>query len=121
MIRLYLDEDTMRRSLVVALRSAGLDVLTTGEAGRRRESDDSQLAFTTSLGRVCYTANGGDFSQLHARYAAQGRSHSGIIILGEQRLGVGEQVRRILRLAAELTENDMKNRLEWLNRWVGRE
>lgn len=109
----------MRRSLVVALRSAGLDVLTTGEAGRHRQSDEAQLVFAKALGRVRYTANIGDFSQLHSQYAAGGRRHSGVIILREQRLGVGEQVRRILRLAAELAETAMGNRLEWLSRWAG--
>jgi hypothetical protein len=113
-IRLYIDEDSMQRALVRALRSAGFDVLTAAEAGRRGTSDAEQLAFATTEERVCYSANVGDFSALHARYLRAGRAHAGIILLPDQRMPVGEQLRRIRQLTERVAEPEMRSRLEWL-------
>ena len=118
MIRLYLDEDCMRRSLVAGLRAAGFDVLTAAEALRRGEPDEGQLLFAASQERVCYTSNVGDFSALHIAFARSGRAHSGIIVLTDQLMGVGEQLRRLNALAAATTEEEMRSRLEWLGRWA---
>ena len=115
MIRIYLDEDSMQRALVRALRSAGFDVLTTEEAGRRGQSDSEQLAFATLNERVCYTANVGDFSALHAVYLREERSHGGIILLPDQRMPVGEQLRRLRALTRRVAEREMQSRLERLN------
>jgi len=38
-VRLYLDEDAMRRSLVFALRARNLDVLTAADAGMINRAD----------------------------------------------------------------------------------
>ena len=42
-IKLYLDEDTINRALIRALRLRGIDVLTTQEAERMATSDKEQL------------------------------------------------------------------------------
>jgi hypothetical protein len=47
-IRLYLDEDAQRTSLVRALRARRIDVLTASEAGKIGISDADQLAFAAS-------------------------------------------------------------------------
>ena len=52
----------MTASVVAALRIAGIDVLTTREAGRLDAVDVDQLAFAASMGRAVYTANRGDFA-----------------------------------------------------------
>jgi hypothetical protein len=39
-IRLYFDEDSMRRSLVRALRARGVDVITALDAGMIEREDD---------------------------------------------------------------------------------
>ena len=51
-IRLYLDEDTMDRALVSALRARGVDMLTAHEANRIERPDDDHLAFATAEERV---------------------------------------------------------------------
>jgi hypothetical protein len=48
--RLYLDEDTMRRALVFALRARGVDVLPAAEAGMINRDDGSHLAIAAELG-----------------------------------------------------------------------
>jgi hypothetical protein len=116
-IRLYCDEDSMRHALVLALRKRGVDVLTVLEAGTIEDQDERQLAFAASQGRAIYSYNVGDFCRLHAQWLAEGRSHAGIILAQQLQFSVGEQVRRLARLVDSLSEEEMRNRLEFLGRW----
>ena len=52
----FTDED-IYAAVAVALRKAGLDAVSTPEAGRLGESDDSQLAWAADQGRVLVTFN----------------------------------------------------------------
>lgn len=61
---LYIDEDSCGRRLVAGLRRLGFDVLTVDEAKTRRWSDEQQLQFATSAGRLVVSANVGDFARL---------------------------------------------------------
>jgi hypothetical protein len=87
-INLYIDEDAMDSDLVAALRSRGVTVIT---------------AFN-----VC------DFFQLHTEWIVAGRDHSGMILARQQRLSIGEQLRRILRLLSNTTAVEMRNHVEFL-------
>ncbi len=100
MIKVYLDEDMSRHQLVGALRARGFDVSTSFEAGMNGRSDDSQLSFASSEGRLILTANARDFGQLHVDWLGRGRTHSGIMLVPQQRYSTGEVVRRLLRAAA---------------------
>lgn len=79
-IRLYFDEDSMRRSLVRALRARGVDVITALDAGMIEREDAEHLDYATEQGRVLCTFNVGDFYGLHSDYVAQGKPHAGIIL-----------------------------------------
>jgi hypothetical protein len=46
-----------------------------------------------------------------------GKSHAGIILARQQYYSVGEQLRRILKVNAAKTGDDMKNQVEFLNAW----
>ncbi|MEK7217242.1 MAG: DUF5615 family PIN-like protein [Chloroflexota bacterium] len=114
MFRLYHDEDALQAALVAALRRAGFDCLTAGEARMRGQPDDHQLAFATGEGRVLYTRNTGDFRRLDAEWRLSGRHHAGIIVLTGQRTPIGAQLRAIHVLAEKFTAQDMADRLEFL-------
>ena len=116
-IRLYFDEDSMHHGLVAALRSRGADVLTAFESGMSRADDEDQLTFARSEQRVVYTFNVGDFCDIHSRWLAAGDSHFGIIIAPQQRMSVGEQLRRLLEQMAALSAGEMNDRLEFLSNW----
>ncbi len=79
-IRLYLDEDTISRALIRALRARNIDVLTAHEAKQMGVPDETQLAFATQENRVIFTFNTRDFAQLHKTYLARGQHHTGIIV-----------------------------------------
>jgi hypothetical protein len=51
-IRLYMDEDSMSRSLVRALRARRVDVTTALEEGMIERSDAEHLDYATTQGRV---------------------------------------------------------------------
>jgi hypothetical protein len=165
-IRLYFDEDSMRRSLVRVLRARGIDVIT-GKAGKAPlvhqgderpnpyvratlnrafpyekpqverqkpwmftlgfftaldaemigRKDTEHLDYATEQGRVLCTFNVGDFCRLHSDYVAQGRRHAGIVLMQQQRFSVGEQMRRLLRLIASKSADEMENWIEFLSAW----
>ena len=116
-LKLHLDEDADGHALLRALRQRGLDVSSTGEQRLLQRSDREQLEWTTSQDRVIYTYNASDFCRLHTEFLQQGRHHSGIIIGDQQTLSIGEEMRRLLKLAQAKTAEDLRNQLEFLNNW----
>jgi predicted nuclease of predicted toxin-antitoxin system len=116
-IRLYFDEDSMHRSLVRALRARGVDVITALDAGMIEQADADHLDYATEQGRVLCSFNVGDFYRLHADYVTQGKPHAGIILMRQQYYSVGEQMRRLLRLIASKSADEMKNWVEFLSAW----
>jgi predicted nuclease of predicted toxin-antitoxin system len=116
-IRLYLDEDAMSRSLARELRARGIEVTTTISEGMLGRDDAAQLEFAKTQGRVIYTYNVADYYRLHTEYIMQGKTHAGIILGNQRRYTIGEQIRRVLKLMAALSAEDMQNRAEYLSAW----
>jgi len=80
-------------------------------------NDSEHLNYATAQGRVLYSFNMGDFDALHAAYLSEGKSHTGIILAPQQRYGIGEQMRRLLRLIHTISAEEMRDRLEFLSAW----
>lgn len=114
-IRLYMDEDAQRNSLIRALRARQFDVLTANEAGQTGIPDPEQLAFASAHDRTVFTFNRGDFIQLHIQYLHQNRSHAGIIV--SDQLEIRIVIRRLLKLLNARSAEDMRNWLEFLSNW----
>jgi hypothetical protein len=114
---LLLDEDSMSRPLVRALRARGVDVTTVQEQHTRSRADDDQLALAAGLGRVLCSKNVRDFSRLHSEYLASDRHHRGIVLISWQHDEIGEQLRRLLNLLAARTAAEMIDSLEYLSSW----
>jgi hypothetical protein len=117
MFRLYIDEDSMDRDLVRALRARGVDVITAQEVDMMGRSDEDHLLFATGQGRVLYSFNRGDFFRLHTQYVTNAKSHAGILLARQQHYSVGEQMRRLLRVMAVRSAADMCDRIEFLSAW----
>jgi len=95
---------------MVAFRTAGIDILTTPEAGRVGSGDTDQLAFAVSQERSLYTANKADFARLHNAYMIAEQSHAGIVICTWQEMPPERQVRRLLELIEAGRIDSMRNR-----------
>jgi hypothetical protein len=118
-IPLYPDEDSVRRSLIRGLRANRIDVISTAELGRLGADDEDQLRFAASQGRAIYTANLADFYRPAARCVLKpGRHHAGMVVLAEQRTPVGAQIRALTALARAYSPATMRDRLEFLIKWL---
>jgi hypothetical protein len=91
-IRLYLDEDAMRRTLVFGLRARSVDIPTASDAQMVNRDDSEQLLVAA-------------------------RPHAGIIVAQQQRYPVGEEIKRIVRLLGSIKAEHMGNRIEFLSAW----
>lgn len=116
-ILLYLDEDASDADFVQALRSRQVDVLTVADVGMLYRSDDEQLDWARRNNRVIFSFNTRDFYQLHAQMIEEGLSHAGMILAPQQRYGIGELMRRVLRLMHTKTAEEMQGQVEFLSNW----
>ena len=106
----------MDRRVEAGLVRLGFDVLSVTDAGRRGLSDEEQLSFAAETDRTIFTGYSADFPGLHWAWMAAGRSHAGIIVLSERRLGVGVQIRALEDIDRERGEEGMRNHLEFIGR-----
>jgi hypothetical protein len=113
-IRIFTDEDVYGAT-APALRQAGIDAISTPEAGRLGESDESQLEWACDQGRSLVTFNVAHFARMHGDWMRAGRHHAGIIVSSQQPLG--KLLRRFKRLANGLDAESMRDRLEFLGDW----
>ena len=116
-ICLYLDEDAMSNSLLKALRSKEIDVVSVQEAGTEGSPDDQQLEWATSQGRVIYSHNISDFCRLHSQYLELGRNHAGIALI-PQNTTIGDQVRAIVAFVSQKTLENMQNECIFLSQFL---
>ena len=108
----------MEKSLIIAFRNAGLDVITVTDVERQSYSDEAQLIWATEQGRVIYSYNRRDFCRLHSEYLAAERNHAGIILLQQQRYSVGQKLKGVLKLAATLSAEEIVNQLVFLSAYI---
>ena len=117
-VRFYFDADSMERALVSGLRARGIDATTSLESGMADNSDEEQLEFARAEGRVLFSFNVSDFQRIHTEYLSRGRTHAGIILAAQQRYSVGERIRRLLRVIAAKSAEEMQDRVEFLSDWT---
>jgi Domain of unknown function (DUF5615) len=121
-IKLYFDEDSMSHAVVHGLRARGVDVMTALEVDLLEHADEEHLSFAASERRALYSFNIGsfnigDFQALHTTWLQESKSHAGIVLARQRAFGVGEQVRRLLKLLAQLTPERCKT--DWSSLAVG--
>ena len=107
-IRFHLDENCDPR-IAAGLRLHGVDLTTTTEAGLLRASDEEQLRFAASEGRVIVT---GDEDFL--RMDAAGAVHSGIAYVRQDVCSLGEVIRWLALLWELLEPAEMRGHVEYL-------
>jgi len=113
-IKLYLEEH-VQVSLAEGLRTRGVDMMTTQEAGNYSLDDIGQLNFAAKEDRVLVSFNKRHFAKIHYEWMEKGMTHAGIIL--SDQLTVGIIIRRLMRLYFSLSREDMQNRLEYLSAW----
>ena len=115
--RLYFDADSMERAVVFGLEARGIDATTALRAGLSNASDDAQLDYASSQGRILFRFNASDFLRIHTERLSSGQTHAGIIVAPQQRYSVGERIRRLLVLLSSRSAEAMRDRIEFLSNW----
>ncbi|CAN5227653.1 hypothetical protein BH20ACI1_BH20ACI1_19700 [soil metagenome] len=116
-IKLYLDEDAQRKSLIFALQRYKIDVLTPNDMETTGFTDEEQLEFATSLNRTILTYNAKDFAQLHSEFLKMEKSHAGIIIIQQINFDIGKAIHQLSRLLHIKSAEEIQNNIEYLNNW----
>ena len=107
----------MRRALVRALDARDVDIVTALDEGMIQRRDEEHLDYATAQGRVLFSFNIRDFYRLHTVYLGAGKVHAGVLLAQQQRYSVGEQMRRMLKLIASRSAEEMVNQIEFLTAW----
>jgi len=113
-IRIYTDED-VTISVCKALRLRGFEAFATIEENKCESSDEEQLEYATSIAAVLLTHNVQDFPRIHYEFVKKKLHHNGIIVA--KQAAVGEIIKCLVRLAAAVSAEDMRDRLEYLSSW----
>ena len=79
-MKLYLDEDISPKVSII-LRKNGIDAVSAHETGMLEASDENQLSFAVSEGRVMVTRNRDDFITLTVQFFEALKPHKGLIIV----------------------------------------
>lgn len=110
----YLDEH-LSPLLARMLRNREVDCLTAIEAGNLGQSDEAQLTYATSHGRVLLTFDREDFLALATQWAERGRPHAGLIV--SRQGSASELLRPLLHLISLRGKDDLHNHILWLQNY----
>ena len=111
-LKIYLNEN-LSWKIAKVLREYGYDVVSSYEVGMNAEDDEVQFDFAVSEERAVLTNNFGDFVRVYQEYASSGKDHYGIIFTTKCTLAV--MIKRLRRLLENVTAENMKNQIRWLN------
>jgi len=114
-ISLYMDEDSAYRRLPALLRAEGFDAISALELGHTGSEwdDEKHLTYAAENQRALVTHNTKHFSPLAQKWEGAGRDHYGIIV--SEQVGIGEVLRRLLRLLDSVTKDEMKKKVRFLS------
>ncbi len=113
-MKLYFDEH-VHPLVAVMLRERGIDCRTTQEAGNLGRSDEAQLHYATTQGRVLVTFDRRDFLILANQWATIHRQHAGLIL--SKQSPVQELVRYLLRCHTRHQHEDLTDHVLWLQNY----
>ena len=107
-IRFHLDENAPP-AIALGLRQRGIDVTTSQEVGLLGASDQKQLAYATSKGRVTFTQDA-DFLIM----AAHTSEHSGITYARKGSRSIGQIIQALELVHGVMTAEEMRGHVEYL-------
>jgi len=108
-IRIYTNE-SVNVAIAEGLRRRGVNAISAKDAGNLGLTDEDQLKYALKEKLVIFTHDD-DFLSLVRKSKLE---HGGIIYVHQQRLSIGEYIRRIKFLVETRSPNEMMNRIEFL-------
>ncbi|MBE9054256.1 DUF5615 family PIN-like protein [Nostocales cyanobacterium LEGE 11386] len=107
-IRFHLDEN-VSNAIADGLRRRGIDVTTTPEQGLISVSDEEQVLFALTEGRVIFTQDA-DFLRLHQANV----KHAGIVYCSQGSRSIGNIIRSLIMIWEWLDLDDMNSHVEFI-------
>ncbi|NEO79763.1 DUF5615 family PIN-like protein [Moorena sp. SIO4G3] len=107
-IRFHLDEN-VNKAIADGLSRRKIDVTTTSDAGLISSSDEEQLRFAYSQGRVMFTQDS-DFLKLHN----SGFEHCGVVYCVKGRRSIGEILQGLILIWEVLEAEEIAGKVEFL-------
>jgi hypothetical protein len=111
-LRIYTNE-SVPVAAADGLRRRQVEAWSARDSGHLGWSDEEQLAYACREQAALFTHDQ-DFLRIAHRWASEGREHWGVIYASQQKLAIGDCVRRLIEYATILTAEDMQNRIEFL-------
>ena len=111
-LRIYTDE-SVHMAIAAGLKRRRLDAWSAQDASNLSLTDEAQLEYASQEHAIIFTHDS-DFLALAQEWLERGKEHWGVIYVQEQKLGIGECIRRLLDYALVLEAEEMKNRIEFL-------
>ena len=108
-IKIYSDED-VNIAVTEGIKRRGITAYSCQEAGNIGLTDEEQIKYANSKRFVILTHDADFLRIVHKRRI----SHSGIIFVSQNKLNVGEIIRKIEFLVSIISEEDMENHVEFL-------
>ena len=107
-IKFHLDEN-VNNAIADGLRRRKIDVTTTSDAGLISATDEEQLNFARSQGRVIFTQDS-DFLKLHNA----GFEHCGIVFCIKGSRSIGDILRGLILVWEVLEAEEISGKVEFL-------
>jgi hypothetical protein len=95
------------------LKRRGVDAISARDAGNLGLTDEQQLIYASENELPLFTHDA-DFLQLAHHWAIAGLSHWGINYVHQQKLSMGECIRRLKILSDLFDADDLRNHIEFL-------
>jgi hypothetical protein len=112
--KLHLDADASQKALLEALLKLGHDVTRTPQPGLPLDaSDDLQLFWAASQGRIIFTHNIRDFIHKTDQYPY----HAGILLGHRSSFSLSALIRLLDRALATTSAEEWSGQVRWLSDW----
>lgn len=111
-IKIFADE-SVPVAVVTGLQRRGVDALSARDAGNLGLSDWEQFTFANENSYLLFTHDV-DFLKLAAEANTLGQAHWGIVYVHQDKLGIGDCIRRLKELVDVFAAEDMRDHVEFL-------
>jgi len=111
-IKIYTDE-SVPVAIATGLKRRNVDATSAHEVGNLGLSDQEQLEYATQHGAILFTHDT-DFLWLGDQWVQHNKSHWGITYVHQDKLGMGECIRRLKESADVFSTEEFKNYLVYL-------
>ena len=111
-VRIYADE-SVPVAIAAGLQRRAVDALSARDAGNLGLTDRQQLAYATANHMAEFTHDA-DFLQLAHEFHQTGEHHWGVIYVRQNKLAVGEIIRRLKEISDLREPDDLRDHVEFL-------